>query len=146
MSRLVEQIARNQRHHRRLSSAILPNVEDQCVRMRYKPHRSHHGRSAELRIHESIELDIPDVVRQNLHLVERAIVPLHLLVKMRLVLRRLLLLRRRLERIEVHPQMLVVAHPLQVFRQLHCKRIAIRNGVIVALRLMRLQHVRHLLG
>src|SRR5260370_3661573 len=65
--RSIEQVARNQRNHRRLTAAVLPQIENDRVGMRYKGHRRNDRGPAEGGIHEFIELNVAYVIRQDLN-------------------------------------------------------------------------------
>src|SRR5262245_28773475 len=105
MGGLIEKVAGDEGHHSRVAAVILAEVEDHGVCIRQKTHGCNYGRSADAWIHEGVELQVTNIARQNLHLFERAVVPLDLIAESRDLIWGWGPSLRDLERAEAHVEM-----------------------------------------
>ena len=100
------------------AAAVLPQVEDEGIRVGEKGHGRGDRAGERFRVHEPVELEIADVAGQPFDLAKSGVGLLdHQLISGLHLRRRLLPLRRpgrQLLRAAIHPQVLVLGHLLQV--------------------------------
>src|SRR5579864_3427675 len=71
---LPKQIGNHEIDHVGIATMILAQVKNQGIGMRHKIHRGHDRRSTDVRVWKRAELDIANVVIEDLHLRESAVV------------------------------------------------------------------------
>ena len=71
-----EEVRGEKRDHRRVAAVVAAQIEDERVDVGEKAHHRRRGGAADRRIAEIVELDVADVARQQLGLLEAAVVVL----------------------------------------------------------------------
>src|SRR3981081_1103421 len=76
MNRVIEQVSRDERNHARITAPVVTQVKNESIDMRQELHRRCDSRTADFRSREGVEFHITHVFRENLELLEGAIVAL----------------------------------------------------------------------
>jgi len=111
----VEQVAAEELHHVGLAASVLPQVDDQRVRVGQEAHRRLERLAGELGRGEHPQVEVAEVPGQDLDPLEAEVVPAEVLLRPRESGSRGL--RARGPSLGPDPQVLVMADRLQVFRE-----------------------------